>query len=63
MRRDMEGFVLWVLLVFTGGSPQGGMFPSVQECQDALELVSKDPGVQAISECVEVRVRVIAPKT
>ena len=59
----MEGFILWVLLVFTGGAPQGGMFPSVQECQDALELVSKDPRVQAISECVEVRARAIAPKT
>ncbi len=59
----MEGFVLWMLLIFAGGTPQAGMFTSVEECQAMLERISKDPEVQAISECVEVRMRVIGPRT
>ena len=58
----MEGFVVWILLVFLGGNPQGGIFPSVDECQAALESVSKNPEVNAMSECLEVRIRTIGPK-
>ena len=59
----MEGLVLWMLLIFSGGVPQGGMFTSVEECQAMLERISGDPEVQAISECVEVHLRVTGPKT
>lgn len=57
----MEGLVLWIVMFVADGAPRGGSFGTAERCQAAIEELSKYSEVSAVSECVSVRLRAVAP--
>lgn len=57
----MDALLLWIVMFVTDGAPRGMSFGAVDRCQAAIEELSKLPQVSAVSECVSVRLRAVAP--
>ena len=57
----MTELVLWSLLFVAEGKMHGSAFGSAERCRAVVEALSEIPDVTAMSECVPITVRPVAP--